>query len=332
MPSAGWSDAAALAALRARRGDAGAAQVAGDMVTLSDGGGFVETRIWDGSGWAPAGEQLNGNSLFRGTVAADALALDGVSIHGDSATGAIRIGRLVAPLITLPTEAGGRFQTHAVDRPITAPKAVDSRTKSVLFGPLAAARDAFAHVHGDLDRRIVAPHDRRGDSADGATNDYFARLFFFQPRFTLVTSYLPTRDNSWGRFVHDMRVRLQLMHGPWPTQLTPFSPCPARLRVGRLSAWRDGRATGSVHGAHRALFTYRHGYRPHPRETAAARGMTAHFEAEIEFQPQIDKRATLTGARLWVKVWIDPQVRGITAGEAFAELARNLTCAGSTLG
>ena len=41
---------------------------------------------------------------------------------------------------------------------------------------------------------------------------------------------------------------------------------------------------------------------------------------------------SLPGAQLWVKVWIDPQVRGITAGEAFAELARNLTCAGSTLG
>ena len=104
------------------------------------------------------------------------------------------------------------------------------------------------------------------------------------------------------------------------------------MRSSRLSAWRDGRSVGSVQALNTALFTYRHGYRPHPREAAAARGMTAHFEAEIEFRPRIDRTATLNGAQLWVKVWIDPQTRGITADEAFAELARNLTFSGSTLG
>ena len=120
----------------------------GDLVTLANSAaGFAETRIWTGTAWAQAGEQLNGNSLIRGTVAADALVLDGVSMRGDSTTGAISVGRLVAPVITLPTEAGGRFQTHAFNREITAPRSINSREASVLFGPFQTVRDAF-YVHG----------------------------------------------------------------------------------------------------------------------------------------------------------------------------------------
>jgi hypothetical protein len=326
-----WSDSTALAALNARRGTAGSRPVPGDMVTLANAAAdFAETRIWDGRGWVAAGEQLNGNSLIRGTVAADALALDGVSIRGDSTTGAIRIGRLVAPLITLPTEAGGRFQTHAVNRRVTATKAVHARERMVLFGPLVADNDAFAHVHGDRDRRIVAPHDRRGDSADRTTNEYFSRLFFFRPSFRIRAGFLPSGEN-WGQFVHDAQFRLQLAHGVLSSQLTPFYRVPGRLRWRRLSPHRDGRRTGVTLGLNVIDYDYAHSYRANPRDAAAARGMTGRFDVDITFRPRINRSAALTGQPLWIRVWIEPRTSGITADRAFAEMARSLTLEGGTL-
>ncbi len=330
-----WSDAAALAALADRRGGGrgavSAPPVMGDMVTLANGAAdFAETRIWDGRGWAAAGEQLNGNSLIRGTVAADALALDGVSIRGDSTTGAIRIGRLVAPLITLPTEAGGRFQTHAVNREVTGPKAVHRPDRLILFGPLATARDAFAHVHGDTDRRLLAPHDRHGDSGNGATNDYFSRLFFFRPRFRIAASYLPSGD-SWGQFVHDAQFRLQLVHGTHSTALTPFNRALGRVRWNRLSRHHDSRRSGATLGLNTVDYSYVHSFRAHPRDAAPDRGMTGRFEVDLTFRPRINSRAVLNGEPLWIKVWVDPRVHGVSADHAFAELARSMTLQGGTL-
>jgi len=347
VPQPAWSDAAALAALAVRRGATGsvgegadeatdgggasARPVVGDMVTLANGpANFAETRIWNGRSWAVAGEQLNGNSLIRGTVAADALALDGVSIRGDSATGAIRIGRLVAPLITLPTEAGGRFQTHAVSRKVTGPKNIDQREKMVLFGPLATAKDAFAHVHGATDRRLVAPHDRHGDAPDRVTNDYFSRLFFFRPSFRISTAYIPTFD-GWGQFVYDAQFRLQLLHGVVSSQLTPFYSHPGRVRFRRLPMNRDSRRNGATLGLNFIDYVYSHQLRANPRDAAVDRAMTARLEVDLTFRPRIDRNADLSGRPLWIKVWIEPRVRGITADRAFAEMARSMTLQGGTL-
>ena len=332
---AAWSDSAALAALADRRGGgrgaASARPVAGDMVTLANGpGNFAETRIWDGRGWVVAGEQLNGNSLIRGTVAADALALDGVSIRGDSSTGAIRIGRLVAPLITLPTQAGGRFQTHAVNRDITGPKVVHTRDKMILFGPLVTANDAFAHVHGDTDLRLVAPHDRYGDSADRATNDYFSRLFFFRPSFRFSTTYIPSGD-GWGQFVYDAQFRLQLMHGVVSTQLTPFYRIPGRVRWLRMPRHRDSRRVGATLGLHTIDYVYSHHLRPNPHDASTDRAMTARLEIDLNFRPRIKRASVLDIRPLWIKVWIEPRVHGISADRAFAEMARSMTLQGGTL-
>ncbi|MGC6520489.1 MAG: phage tail protein [Candidatus Puniceispirillaceae bacterium] len=326
VPAPAWSDSAAAAALSNRSGP-----LAGDLVTLSNSAaGFAETRIFDGAGWVDAGEQLNGNSLIRGTVAANALALDGVSIRGDSATGAIEIGRLVAPVITLPTEAGGRFQTFAFGRDITATKTVNRQDYSVTFGPFRTAQDAFAHAHPSLGRYVLAPHDRHGDSADGTVNTHFSRFFFFFPTFTLSTIYLPSSPTSWGRFLHDLDLKVELLHGGLISRLTPFSAHPTRAAP-RLRRYRDVRATVSGLGLNLILAEFDTIYRPNPASSTPSRGMTARFEVKLRIRLRIPRDVTLTHRPLWMRLWMEPRVEGISKSLVFSRLARNLEFSGTTL-
>lgn len=182
----------------------------------------------------------------------------------------------------------------------------------------------------DLMPRIVAPHDRRGDSGDRTTNEYFSRLFFFRPSFRIRASFLPSGEN-WGQFVHDAQFRLQLAHGVLSSRLTPFYRVPGRLRWRRLSPHRDGRRTGVTLGLNVIDYDYAHSYRANPRDAAAARGMTGRFDVDITFRPRINRSAALTGQPLWIRVWIEPRTSGITADRAFAEMARSLTLEGGTL-
>lgn len=321
-----WSDAAASKALRDR-----STPLAGDLVTLSNSAaGLAETRIYDGTAWVDAGEQLNGNSLIRGTVAANALALDGVSIRGDSATGAIEIGRLVAPVITLPTEAGGRFQTFAFSREITATKTVNRRDYSVIFGPFRTAQDAYAHAHPGLGRYVLAPHDRHGDSADGTVNDYFNRFFFFFPTFNLSTVYLPSSATAWGKFLHDLDLKVELLHGSMVSRLTPVFAHPTRARP-RLGRYRDVRSTVSGLGLNFILADFDTVYRPHPGSSTPSRGMTARFEVKMRIKLRIPRDRVLNHKPLWMRLWMEPQVEGISKAATFARLARNLKFSGTTL-
>ena len=96
--STAWSNSEAAKAVRQRSG----AEVAkGDMVTLYKAdASFVETRIFDGSSWQKSGADINGHTMIDGTVAAKALALDGVSLRADPASGALQVWRLDAGLVT----------------------------------------------------------------------------------------------------------------------------------------------------------------------------------------------------------------------------------------
>ena len=324
-----WSDAEARAALAAR--GRSTPQI-GDLVTLANGAaGFAETRIWDGTGWVAAGEQLNGNSLIRGTVAADALVLDGVSMRGDSTTGAISVGRLVAPVITLPTEAGGRFQTHAFNREIIADRTINRRERSVLFGPFKTARDAFSQVHGRFGEVVLAPHDSFGDTPDRSVNNHLNRLFFFRPTFRLSTSYAPQSAELWGRFVYDLEMRVQFYHGPRPATYTAFSRHPMTLSA-RRAALVEGPSNGGSLGLILVYHDYDHTVRRNPADTSLARGMTSRFDARFRVRPLIPRDTGLDGRRLWLKVWMTPLTRGISQSAAFTLLARNLEFSGSTLG
>ena len=263
-------------------------------------------------------------------MAADALALDGVSIRGDSATGTISIGRLVAPLITLPTETGGRFQTFANDRPIAATRAIDYRARLVTFGPFTVARDAFSHRQPQDERQVLAAHDTWGDSDDATTNTYFTRFFFHQPTFSLKTHYVPRRAAAWGKHLYGLHLRCELSHGATRQTLAPV------LRAGnvrpRSSPHIPSSTRGSGGGWSRIIYRYTHMAQAYPGQMFNARGMTSRFDADITFRPVISARTPMHGRKLWLRIWLTPQIQGLTSAEAFSSLASNLEFSASTLG
>jgi hypothetical protein len=66
-----WSNAAANSAISAATG--GSSPVMRDVVTLTNGSSFVETRFYNGTTWLPLTAYIDGNLLVTGTVAAEAV-------------------------------------------------------------------------------------------------------------------------------------------------------------------------------------------------------------------------------------------------------------------
>lgn len=53
----------------------------GDQVTIRDNENFAQTRYWNGSGWELPGVVVHGNTLVRGSLAADRIGADQIHAH-----------------------------------------------------------------------------------------------------------------------------------------------------------------------------------------------------------------------------------------------------------
>ena len=98
-----WSNFLATQAIQDRTGHT---PQAGDLVTQFHINGWAETRIFTDGSWQNTNEIIDGNLLLDGTIAAKALALDGVSLTADPNSGALQIGDVNADKLK-----GGSFQS-----------------------------------------------------------------------------------------------------------------------------------------------------------------------------------------------------------------------------
>ena len=174
------------------------------------------------------------------------------------------------------------------------------------------------------------PHDRHGDSADGTVNTHFNRFFFFFPTFTQSTIYLPASASAWGRFLHSVDLRVELLYGSMVSRLTPFFAHPT-VAGPRPERYRDVRMSLSGLGLKIINADIDSIYRPHPGSRTPSRGMTARFELKMRIRLRIPRDRVLTHKPLWMRLWIEPQVEGMSKSSTFLRLARNLEFSGTTL-
>jgi len=333
-----WRDAEANAALTRRRGNA--RRVKGDLVTLvNHAKNFVETRLWDGRRWVAAGETLNGKGLIRRSVAAPALVLDEVSLQSNAKSGALEVGRLVAPTITLPTETGGRFQTFFADRPVTAHKFTDYRNLLVLFGPLKTDRDAFSEAYGLRGQPVLLPFDRAGDNADRTVNSQYNRFFFRNPKIRLHYQFKPSAINPAGQFVLHVEPRLRLLAGRNAAKRKVLSG-PAS-RVTRRPLFR---ANLGHYGTRDESKTMRGRYffgantietrvqvAMLPAGTDIRQGHTTLFTQTAEVRFRVDETTDLSDAPLYLELGFGIVTHGLPDRSVAQQLLRNVSLTASTL-
>ena len=325
-----WSDTAAADALQAHRGSR--LPVTGDLVTLvHDAGSFVETRIWKGSGWDVAGQQLNGNTLISGTVAADALLLDGINVGANPATGAIQIRHLVSPRITLPTESGDPFHTIAVDRALVAEKRISQQNQVVIFGGLQVNRDAFHVSHNQTSTAVLMAYDRDGMDDSEQTNNEYTRFFFRQPTFTL-DMHVTMADHANLHQIAGIAVKMELLHGAELAALRGFG--------GNVSAGVDVRSLLS--GARQIDTGQRIGRleidsRLHSPSAAGTGHLTGSQQRlatmAMTYRPANYDRWPIRARMLWVRATLRlTGVRNRNAASAlYRALSESMTFAGGTL-
>jgi len=114
---------------------------------------------------------------------------------------------LVSATQTIPTEAGGRFITLDVPRPLR----YYHRKKQgniLTLGPVDINIDSNSARYGDQHKVVVAADDPVGDSDDGY-NAYYARYWAFEPSIK-VTASTYRSGQPWGQYVTKARVKAKL--------------------------------------------------------------------------------------------------------------------------
>ena len=98
-----------------------------------------------------------------------------------------------------------------------------------------------------------------------------------------------------------------------------------------LDRYRDVRVSASGLGLNIINADYDIIYRPHPGSSTPSRGMTARFELKMRIRLRIPQHQVLTHRPLWMRLWMEPQVEGISKRSAFLKLAQNMDFSGTTL-
>ena len=200
--SAVWSDSEAVKAVRQRSG-AGVAK--GDMVTLYKAdASFVETRIYDGSSWQKSGADINGHTLISGTVAAKALALDGVSLRADPASGALQVWRLDAGLVTSGALQSTNYVAGTAGFAIHLAGSAEFNDVT-LRGVLRSSRVESSLMVSPL---IVMPTQKAGRFLTHARTRQIEALAVNRSGQNIIAGQLQIKPDSWSDLLGDAGSRL----------------------------------------------------------------------------------------------------------------------------
>lgn len=114
---------------------------------------------------------------------------------------------LISALQAIPTEAGGRFITLDVERPLRYYQR-KKQNNTLTLGPIDIAVDDHSTRYGDKHKVVVAADDPVGDTSDGY-NDHYARYWAFEPKIK-VTASAYRSGRPWGQYFTKARVKAKI--------------------------------------------------------------------------------------------------------------------------
>jgi hypothetical protein len=228
-------------------------------------------------------------------------------------------------MITLQTEAGSRFYTFGADREIEAKRVIDGTGRQITFGPLMAAKHAFAVAGNETSRAVVVAHDRSGDQLAGTINTNHTRFFFNRPTFR-ITGHVTAENPQWRQIATGMRLSFTLMHGnarsspsalPGTMRLS-FSRRHLGSAASKITSLRGGKVVGDL----------KHSFDPGSRG-AFSTGRTKELSFDLAWQPVSYRNYSYPhGSALWVRITLSISGLGSTINRRLAE---SLTFSGGTL-
>jgi len=226
-----------------------------------------------------------------------------VILRGELHSGRVESSLLVSPIITLPTEAGGRFLTTHTQRRIIASS--NSLSGNILkMGPLVIDEDDYSSLLGDRYQNIYAAHDKIGDNADTTRNTVYNRFRRLAPLMTVDAQYVvPDYYNPWGTHLRSVEISFGLVTGAGTVIARSFSVHSPLLQF--YSAYqdlseqrtiaRDPNFEGTITLLQNRVYQPRSGH-------GSSQGYTKQFDMSITAQPIFSTTQSLTGQTLYIEL------------------------------
>ena len=317
----------------------------GDIVTLQGTtSSYSETRRFNGTAWEADITLLSGSVLLKESVPASAIKqvgaaqikggifqstnykknLSGFAINtkgnaefneailrGTLTSGRVEASHIVAPIITLPTQAGGRFQTHFLNRHIK-PAVTSHDHHKLVFGPMIVVPDVYDHLFGDGHVKILSSQDRYGDDADAKQNDFFTRFRATAPLIKLALRFTQSPD-QWGKVIQSLSAVVKLRAGS--NVILQSSPAlentNALIAKSYVSfAQNTVRQASGFEDVIEAHISRHHIASPH--HTNLSSGCTESYVITATMRPQIVPVTPLVNKPLYLECHISAKASGLT--------------------
>ena len=260
-----------------------------------------------------------GESDFRINTAGNA-EFNEVSMRGVMRSGRIETSHILAPTITLPTEADARFQTQFLPRQV-GPSFVHYNDHYISSGWLRIQPDSNSHLFQDKNSYIYCAHDVIGDDAAALRNDVHTRFRSFTPLMN-VTLHFQQPSGNWGKIIRNLAIVIKctaenrgtIIQSP-SINISPIS----FLANSHISTSQTGSQTadgfeGSIHHVTSRVYQKRPGY------TATTQGYTSSYTVELTFRPIIGRGFNLNNSRLRFDFAITPNASNLNASAIYQNM------------
>lgn len=245
-------------------------------------------------------------------------------MRGVLQSGRIEASHILSPIITLPTQIGGRFETHFLSRPVK-PRGLIYGRKRFTAGPMVVGADSYSLLFGDKDKIIVPNADRLGDNTDRTNNQYFTR---FRASAPLVTARFAFRQgaNSWGKLIKSFGLVISVRLGS--RRIIAKSQ-----KIGAVNALANN-TTINVSGTTSFVATgfqgpvtcnYQRIHKARPGYSASSAGYTQSYVLEIAFRPIIPTNLNLTNQALYIEFALHTTTIGLTTDQVGLATVDNAT-------
>ena len=245
-------------------------------------------------------------------------------LRGVLRSGRIEASHILSPTITFPTEAGGRFETSFISRPVIA-KGYGYHNGRLTAGPMIIQADGYSSFFADEGVSILTNSDRRGDNASRTQNTFYTRLRSSAPLVKATLAFRQSPSN-WGKVISALGVEIIMRLGTSRVILTSQKFSVANNLLNRtyisFSANAQTAATG-FKGVVEA--TYARVHVPRPGYGAASAGCTQSYAITLAFRPLIPTTHNLSNAPITFDFRISPTARNLSTNAIGAIMRQNMT-------
>lgn len=235
-------------------------------------------------------------------------------MRGTLSSGRIEASHILAPVITLPTEASGRFQTHFLNRAVV-PSLIRKSGNQVVFGPMVVSTDGYNHLFNDGGIKILSSADKKGDSAQATQNSFFTRFRSNAPLINAKIRFAQSSDR-WGKGIKKMALTLKLRAGDTqiiqttqPLALNQFLFDNSLVNFATQSTKQASGFQGSISYNITRQHIARPGY------SNANNGCTTLYEFDVTMRPIISPSLGLTDKPLYLTCDISATAIGLSMAE-----------------